>query len=128
MRSMAQVAKHSALPQTLRPFPATPAVSSRGNGLDLLSARRSLANRTSFHRVAALLSSISRNNSYEGRDPGIIPDSLTSGFVADLVGLTVSELAGSLVKLQRLGLVAQAPGGALRLLDRPALERLIDAH
>ena len=129
MRSMAQVAKHSALPQTLRPFPATPAVPSRGNGLDLLSARRSLAaNRTPFHRVAALLSSISRNNSYEGRDPDIIPDSLTSGFVADLVGLTVSDLAGSLVKLQRLGLVAQAPGGALRLLDRPALERLIDAH
>jgi hypothetical protein len=74
------------------------------------------------------LSSISRNNSYEGRDPDIIPDSLTSGFVADLVGLTVSDLEGSLVKLQRLGLVAQAPGGALRLLDRPALERLIDAH
>jgi hypothetical protein len=79
-------------------------------------------------RVAALLASISQNNAYEGRDPAIIPDTLTSGFVADLLGLSISALADALVQLERLGLIAQAEGGALKLLDRPALERLIDSH
>jgi hypothetical protein len=73
------------------------------------------------------LSCISHNNSYEGRDPAIIPDSLTSGFVADLLGLSISAVERSLIQLQRSGLIAQAEGGALRLLDRRALESLIDA-
>ena len=127
--SMEQSAKHSSLPQALRPPPVTPAVVCRGNGRDLLSARRPFpVVRTSLQRVAALLSSISRNNTYEGRDPGIISDALTSGFVAELLGLRFSDLANSLVELERLGLVAQGQGGALRLLDPPALDRLIDAH
>ena len=91
--------------------------------------RRSLASdRTRLQRVAALLSAISRNNSHEGRDPVLIPDCLTSGFVADLLGLRVSDLADALVELEHRGLVAQAQGSALRLTNPPELERLIEAH
>lgn len=86
------------------------------------------ADRTCLERVAAFLVSISRNNSYEGRDPDIIPDSLTLGFVADLLGLSVSGLAHSIVQLEHQGLVAKVQGGSLRLLDPPALERLIDVR
>jgi hypothetical protein len=74
-------------------------------------------------RVAALLISISRNNSYEGRDPGVMPDALTSGFVADLLGIDIDELAALLVDLNRRGLVENC-GSILKLKDMPALECL----
>ncbi len=94
---------------------------------DEAAARRSLAaTRTTVQRLAALLSGISRNNSYEGRDPCLIPDSLASGFVAELLGVKVSDLAESLVELEHLGLVAQAQTGGLRLTNLPALESLGD--
>ncbi len=93
-----------------------------------IEARRSLAgSRTAQQRLAALLFGISRNNSYEGRDPCLIPDSLTSGFVADLLGLDVSELAESLVELEHQGFVTQAQAGGLRLTNLRALESLADA-
>ena len=126
--SMAQGAMQPALPQTMRVARAKPAMPPQDSGNRVWTGRSLAAHRTSAQRVAALLSGISRNNSYEGRDAGIISNSLTSGFVAELLGLTVSELANSLVELEDLGLVAQAQGGALRLLDRPALDRLIDAY
>jgi CRP-like cAMP-binding protein len=91
--------------------------------------RRSLAaDRTCLQRVAALLSAISRNNCHEGRDSVLIPDCLTSGFVADLLGLRVSDLADALVELENRGLVAQAQGSALRLTNLPELERLIESR
>jgi len=94
-----------------------------------IAARRSLAaSRTTVQRLAALLSGISRNNSYEGRGPCLIPDSLTSGFVADLLGVKVSDLAESLVELEHLGLVTQAQTGGVRLTNLRALEGLGDAH
>ena len=76
-------------------------------------------------RVAALLISISRNNSYEGRDPSVMPDTLTSGFVADLLGIDIDELAMLLLDLNRRGLV-ETCGSTLKLKDMPALERLAD--
>jgi Crp-like helix-turn-helix protein len=76
-------------------------------------------------RVAALLISISRNNSYEGRDPSVMPDALTSGFVADLLGIEIDELATLLVDLNRRGLV-ETCGSTLKLKDIPALEHLAD--
>jgi CRP-like cAMP-binding protein len=91
-----------------------------------VARRRSLAAADSHVRVAALLSSISRNNRYEGRDPAIIPDCFSSGFVADLLGLRVDELADALLELKRQSLV-QAEGLALRLTDLPALEKLIES-
>jgi hypothetical protein len=75
-------------------------------------------------RVAALLVSISRNNSYEGRDPALVPDTLTSGFVADLLGLDIDALATLLVELQRQGLIESNQAATLRLKDIAGLERL----
>ena len=89
-----------------------------------LARRRSLAAAESHLRVAALLSSISHNNRCEGRDPAFIPDCFRSGFVADLLGLRVDDLADALVDLKHRGLVEEQ-GSAVRLTDLPALERLI---
>jgi CRP-like cAMP-binding protein len=91
-----------------------------------VARRRSLAAAESHVRVAALLSSISRNNCYEGRDPAVIPDCFSSGFVADLLGLSVSDLSDALVELKHRGLV-QPEGSGLRLTDLPRLEELIES-
>jgi CRP-like cAMP-binding protein len=92
----------------------------------MVARRRSLAAVESHVRVAALLSSISHNNRYEGRDPTVIPDCFSSGFVADLLGLSVSRLADALVELKRRGLV-QEQGSAVRLTDLSALESLVES-
>ena len=78
-------------------------------------------------RVAALLVSISRNNGYEGRDPRVMPDTLTSGFVADLLGLEIGSLAALLVDLRRRGLIDSDPSSTLLLKDLAGLEMLADA-
>jgi hypothetical protein len=77
-------------------------------------------------RVAALLLSIAQNNSYEGRDPGYVPDALSSGFVADLLGVDVATLAALLVDLKQRGLVEAGPGSALQLKDIAGLEQLLN--
>jgi Crp-like helix-turn-helix protein len=92
----------------------------------MVARRRSLAAVESHVRVAALLSSISHNNRYEGRDPTVIPDCFSSGFVADLLGLSVSRLADALVELKRRGLV-QEQGSAVRLTDLSALDSLVES-
>src|SRR3990170_961870 len=86
----------------------------------LTARRRSLeiaATDNPLARVAALLVSISRNNGYEGRDPHVMPDALTSGFVADLLGMDIASLAALLVDLRRRGLIDSEPTSALRLKD-----------
>ena len=96
----------------------------------LTARRRSLkiaATDKPLSRVAALLVSISRNNGYEGRDPHVMPDALTSGFVADLLGMDVTSLAALLVDLRRRGLIDNDPSSALRLKDLAGLEVLADA-
>ena len=105
---------------------------SRPNDIDdaLLARRRSLeigARDNPLTRVAALLVSISRNNGYEGRDPKSMPDTLTSGFVADLLGLDIGSLAALLVDLRRRGLIDSDPTPTLRLKDLKGLEALADA-
>ena len=111
--------------RTARPQPA------HSNVEDALTARRrALGVGTSadpLSRVAALLVSISRNNSYEGRDPQSMPDTLTSGFVADLLALDIGSLADLLVDLRRRGLIDSGPSSTLRLKDIPGLEALADA-
>lgn len=77
-------------------------------------------------RVAALLLSISQNNSYEGRDPETVPDALSSGFVADLLGVDIATLAALLVDLRRRGLVDNGPGAALQLKDIAGLQQLVN--
>lgn len=80
--------------------------------------------RAAVARTAALLIVISRNNSYEGRDPSIVCDDLTSGTVSGMLGLDVGVLASVLVDLQHRGLVEPAEAGRLRLTDIAALDRL----
>ncbi len=112
--------------QGLQPFPTLRAHGEVRRADPAVASRRSLAAADRHVRVAALLSSISRNNRYEGRDPAVIPDCFSSGFVAELLGLRVDDLADALVELKRRRLV-QPEGLALRLTDLPALEKLIDA-
>jgi hypothetical protein len=84
--------------------------------------------RKPLERVAALLVAISNNNRYEGCDPCAIPDFLTCGFVADLLGLSITSLGGILVEMQERRLVEAAPSSGLRLKDLAGLERLAEAH
>ena len=95
----------------------------------LIARRKALEKSTSnkpISRVAALLVSIARNNGYEGRDPHLMPDTLTSGFVADLLGLDIGSLAEMLVDLRRRGLIDSDASSALRLKDIAKLEALAD--
>jgi CRP/FNR family transcriptional regulator len=92
-------------------------------------ARRQLCTRSSrgpLQRVAALLVAISRNNECEGRDPSAIADTLTCGFVADLLGLSVASLAHVLVELKDRRLIVGAPSSGVRVMDPAGLDRLAD--
>ena len=66
----------------------------------------SAGDRAPLERVASFLISISRNNRHEGRDPTAIPDLLTCGFVADLLGFPIDTLATILKTLEDRGLVS----------------------
>lgn len=81
-----------------------------------------------IERVAAFLVAVSRNNSYEGRAPNAVPDFLSSGFVADLLGLSIDRLADVLRRLANLGVVQPSKVAGLLITDPAALERLADAH
>lgn len=81
-------------------------------------------NRSPLERVAALLIAISRNNSHEGRDPAAIPETLTCGFVADLLGFPIATLASLLKLLEERGLVTPDEHSGLRLTNLPRLEKL----
>jgi CRP-like cAMP-binding protein len=112
-------------PQTFRAPRAVPSEAPH-QSTDVALKRASAASRSGPQRLAALLSGISRNNSYEGRDPLLIPDSLTSGFVAELLGARVSDLAEWLLELEHQGLVTQGEAGGLRLTNVRALDGLSD--
>jgi CRP/FNR family transcriptional regulator len=78
--------------------------------------------------VAAFLVAVSRNNMYEGRDANAVPDFLSSGFVADLLGLSIDLLADVLRSLAKLDIVQPSKVAGLLITDLAALERLADAH
>ncbi len=84
-------------------------------------------NRAPLERVAAFLVAISKNSRHEGRDPCAIPDSLTCGFVADLLGFPIATLASLLKVLEERGLVAPDLQAGLVLKDLPALGKLARA-
>ena len=104
-----------------RPLEVEDEMTARRRALEIATSDNPLA------RVAALLVSISRNNGYEGRDPRQLPDTLTSGFVADLLGIDIGSLAALLVDLRRRGLIESDPSSALLLKDVNGLEVLADA-
>jgi CRP/FNR family transcriptional regulator, anaerobic regulatory protein len=80
--------------------------------------------RSALTRVAAFLVSVSRINSHEGRDPQVVSESCPSGFVADLLGISVETLATVLAELRHQGLVEATGRGRLRLIDIRGLEKL----
>ena len=106
---------------TAAPVEVDDALTARRRSLEIAATDKPLA------RVAALLVSISRNNGYEGRDPRVMPDTLTSGFVADLLGIDIASLAALLIDLRRRGLIDSEPSSAPRLKDLAGLETLADA-
>lgn len=81
--------------------------------------------RAPLQRVAALFATLSRYNTYEGREPAVITESLTCGAAAGHLGMSVDALALELAELQARGLIEPHEKG-LRLLDIEALERLGD--
>lgn len=81
-----------------------------------------------LERIAAFLFTLSRINTYEGRDPSLITDSMTCGVAADYLGMSVDDLSAQLATLQERGLVKPAEDGLLRLTDLDALEKLADAE
>ena len=113
--------RHARVDRSHRPVEVEDEMTARRRAVAIATSDKPLA------RVAALLVSISRNNSYEGRDPRQLPDTLTSGFVADLLGIDIGSLAALLVDLRRLGLIDSDPSSALLLKDISGLEMLADA-
>ncbi len=95
--------------------------------MEIVRSRATRASRRQpLIRVAAFLLVTSQNNASEGRDPSIISDELACGTVAGYLDLELEQLGDALRRLADLGIVAVAPGHALRIIDRPALERLVD--
>jgi CRP/FNR family transcriptional regulator, anaerobic regulatory protein len=114
-------------PQAFR-VPAASLSRPSHEGAEIAVQRSRAVSRNGPQRLAPLLACISHNNLYEGRDPCLISDSLTCGFVAGLLEFKVSDLAKPLAALERQGLVMPVEAGGLRLTDVRALESLVDAH
>ena len=77
-----------------------------------------------IERVAAFFVALSRGNTYEGRIPNIIFDTVKSGVVASYLGLSVEGLARILVELEERALIENCSPSAIRLNDIAALEQL----
>jgi CRP-like cAMP-binding protein len=102
------------------------AVRDQDAGASEWSSRNVVKAEQPLARVAALLLSISQTNNYEGRDPEVIPDALSSGFVADLLGVDIATLAALLLDLKERGLIEPGANSTLRLKDVSGLEKLIN--
>ena len=77
---------------------------------------------TPLVRVAAFLASLSSVNANEGRDPWVVTETFSCGFVADYLDLSVNSLAAVLVELEHRGLIEPCPPTGLRLKDICALD------
>jgi CRP/FNR family transcriptional regulator len=77
-------------------------------------------------RVANLLLALSAMNGPEGRDPDLISDEITAGFVARQLDMSIDKLGAALLCLKNEGAVKETPTG-LRIVDPLTLQRLADA-
>jgi CRP/FNR family transcriptional regulator len=77
-------------------------------------------------RVANFLLALSSLNGPEGRDPSVISDEITAGFVAEKLDLSIDKLGAALLQLKRDGAVKETASG-LRILDTQRLQRAADA-
>ena len=74
-------------------------------------------------RVANFLLAIASINASEGREPVIVTDDVSSGYVAEQLRVSIDTLAMVLLSLRRSGFVDVSDSG-LRILDVAALETL----
>jgi len=79
-----------------------------------------------LQRVANFLLALASINASEGREPLIVTDDVSTGFVAEQLQMTIETLEAALLSLRRSGLVTVTDSG-LRILDVPALETLADS-
>lgn len=77
-------------------------------------------------RVANFLLALSAMNGPEGREPDLISDDITAGFVAESLDMSIDKLSAALLELKREGAVKETPAG-LRILDPHTLQRVADA-
>lgn len=77
-------------------------------------------------RVANFLLALSSMNTPEGRDPDLISDEITAGFVADQLDMSIDKLGAALLSLKKEGAVRETAAG-LRIVDPHTLQRLADA-
>ena len=89
---------------------------------------RSAAFTKVLERTAAFFVVVSRNNGYEGRDPLVVTDDVSSGTVSDFLGIELDVLGRALLEMQRRGLVSPCQDGNLRLDDLAAIDRLSCGH
>ena len=76
-----------------------------------------------LQRVANFLLAIASVNASEGREPLIVRDDVSSGFVAEQLQMSIDTLAATLLSLRRSGAVTVSDSG-LRILDIATLETL----
>ena len=81
--------------------------------------------RTPVERLASYLVAISNLNVPEGGELILIPNEISSGFVADRLQMSVDTLSLALVSLEKSGLVAATQAG-LRITNIAALETFAD--
>lgn len=77
-------------------------------------------------RVANFLLALSAMNNPEGRDPYLIPDELTAGFVAEKLEMSIEHLGAALLHLKKEGAVRETSTG-LRIVDPLTLQKVADA-
>ncbi|MEZ5901175.1 MAG: Crp/Fnr family transcriptional regulator [Hyphomicrobiaceae bacterium] len=76
-----------------------------------------------IQRVANYLAAVSGINSSEGRDPLVVSEDMSSGYVAKQLQLDIDAVSDALVRLQQSGLI-NVSDAELRILDMAALEEL----
>ena len=76
-----------------------------------------------IQRVANFLLAVVRINVSEGREPLLVADDVSSGYVAEQLQMTIDALAKALLSLRCSGLVELSDRG-LRIVDVAALETL----
>lgn len=83
--------------------------------------------RSPLQRLAGYLAAASYMSGREGHEPAFVSNEISSGFVAERLGMDIDALAATLVKLEKQGLIEPTGDGGLRLTDVAALEALADA-
>jgi CRP/FNR family transcriptional regulator len=83
-----------------------------------------LGRKTAQEKVASFLLLLSRRAAQRGQRPDPVQLPMGRAAIADHLGLTIETVSRVIGGLRRRRLIALRPGGAVALLDRPALEAL----